>query len=89
MSALADPATAARSILSGLGLTLPASGLEARTPVDGALIGHVSPATAAEVEDAIARSALAFRRWRSVPGPKRGELVRLFGEELRREKDPL
>ncbi|PZU50327.1 MAG: aldehyde dehydrogenase family protein [Sphingomonas sp.] len=89
MSALADPATAARSILSGLGLTLPASGLEARTPVDGALIGHVSLATAAEVEDAIARSAMAFQRWRSVPGPKRGELVRLFGEELRREKDPL
>ncbi|TPE59559.1 aldehyde dehydrogenase family protein [Sandaracinobacter neustonicus] len=89
MPVLADPATEARSILAGLGLSLPASGLEARTPVDGALIGHVTPATPAEAEAAIARAAAAFRLWRSVPGPKRGELVRLYGEELRREKDPL
>jgi aldehyde dehydrogenase (NAD+) len=85
----ATPARQALDILSGLGVALPASGLECRSPVDGALIGHVTPATGADIEAAIAASADAFRHWRLMPGPKRGELVRLFGEELRRAKKPL
>ena len=85
----ASPAAQALEILSGLGITLPSSGLEARSPIDGARIGHVTEASAAGIEAAIAASAEAFRSWRLVPGPKRGELVRLFGEELRRVKEPL
>ena len=85
----ASPADQALEILSGLGITLPSSGLEARSPIDGARIGHVTEASAAGIEAAIAASAEAFRSWRLVPGPKRGELVRLFGEELRRVKEPL
>ena len=44
---------------------------------------------AASVEKKIAAAAVAFAAWRDVPAPKRGELVRLFGEELRQHKDTL
>ena len=38
---------------------------------------------------ACARAAAAFLHWRDVPAPRRGELVRLLGEELRARKEPL
>src|SRR5206468_12625010 len=41
------------------------------------------------LEAMIARAAAAFRAWRVVPAPRRGELIRLFGEELRRHKAEL
>ena len=44
---------------------------------------------AASTDAAIARAAAAFEAWRDVPAPRRGELVRLLGDELRREKDAL
>ncbi len=44
---------------------------------------------AAATDAAVARAADAFAAWRDLPGPHRGELVRLLGEELRREKDAL
>ena len=59
----------------------------ARTPITGATLGGV--AAPAEVDLAIERADAAFRVWRTVPGPVRGELVRRFGEELRRHKDDL
>ncbi len=45
--------------------------------------------TPEQAEAAIARSAEAFLAWRELPGPRRGELVRLLGEELRHEKEAL
>jgi aldehyde dehydrogenase (NAD+) len=63
-----------------------AGALVSRSPIDGAEIGRVAagdPAKAAE------RAARAFIEWRTVPAPRRGELVRLLGEELRAEKEPL
>ncbi|MEI9990887.1 MAG: aldehyde dehydrogenase family protein [Rhizomicrobium sp.] len=60
-----------------------------RSPIDGAEIGRVAFDDAASVETKIAQSAIAFRAWRDVPAPRRGELVRLFGEELRANKDAL
>ncbi|MFL6784533.1 MAG: aldehyde dehydrogenase family protein, partial [Sphingomicrobium sp.] len=56
------------------------------SPIDGAEIGRLAvgnPAKAAE------RAAQAFLEWRTVPAPRRGELVRLLGEELRGAKEPL
>ena len=41
------------------------------------------------VDQAIGRAARAFVAWRGVPAPKRGELIRLLGEELRASKDAL
>jgi aldehyde dehydrogenase (NAD+) len=60
-----------------------------RTPIDGAEVAQLKTHGAAEVEGMIARGAEAFQQWRKVPAPRRGELVRLIGEELRAEKDNL
>ncbi|WP_029014964.1 L-piperidine-6-carboxylate dehydrogenase [Niveispirillum irakense] len=61
----------------------------ARSPIDGAVIGAVKAHGPQQVEAAIARSAAAFKTWRTVPAPRRGELVRLFGEVLREHKADL
>jgi len=60
-----------------------------RSPIDGAEIGRVAFDTPQSVEAKIAASVEAFHAWREVPAPRRGELVRLFGEELRTHKDAL
>jgi aldehyde dehydrogenase (NAD+) len=64
-------------------------GLPARSAIDGAVLGHVRAATVPETDAAVARAAAAFRVWREVPAPRRGELVRLLGEELRAAKAAL
>jgi len=63
--------------------------LEVRTPITGEPIARLRSATAEQAEAAIARSADAFLAWRELPAPRRGELVRLLGEELRHEKEAL
>ncbi|RST30695.1 aldehyde dehydrogenase family protein [Sphingomonas ginkgonis] len=78
----------ARLILERLGIG-GGAGLDSRSPIDGSLLGSVSAAGAAESGAACDAAATAFRRWRSVPAPRRGELVRMIGEELRREKETL
>src|SRR5438309_951454 len=82
-------AAEAETLFAGLGLPLPDGPLAATSPVDGARIGGVQPASAADVDDAVERAHGAFLAWRSVPAPRRGELVRLFGEVLREEKEAL
>ncbi|MGA0715656.1 MAG: aldehyde dehydrogenase family protein [Gemmobacter sp.] len=64
-------------------------GLPARSAIDGAILGHVPAATVQDTEAAVARAEAAFRLWREVPAPRRGELVRLLGEELRAAKAEL
>jgi aldehyde dehydrogenase (NAD+) len=59
------------------------------SPIDGREIGRVHSTPPSEIEAKIAASVKAFHLWRAVPAPKRGELVRLFGEELRRHKEAL
>lgn len=59
------------------------------SPVDGAFIGAVSQTTREQYEDVIQKAEAAFRVWREMPAPKRGEIVRQYGEELRKYKDPL
>src|SRR5262245_41729536 len=66
-----------------------AGSLIARSPIDGAIIGRLRPASGDDVRSAIARAHAAFLAWRAVPAPRRGELVRLLGEELRKSKDAL
>ena len=60
-----------------------------RSPIDGRVLGQVRQASAAETAEAVERAQAAFLRWRDVPAPRRGELVRLLGEELRRHKAEL
>jgi aldehyde dehydrogenase (NAD+) len=63
--------------------------LEVRTPITGELIARIPSSTPEQAEAAIARSVTAFQTWRELPAPRRGELVRLLGEELRHEKEAL
>ncbi|HEX7943487.1 MAG TPA: aldehyde dehydrogenase family protein, partial [Phenylobacterium sp.] len=60
-----------------------------RSPVTGEVMAHVHDASKAEVDAAIEAAHTAFLAWRNVPAPRRGELVRLFGEELRAAKADL
>ena len=59
------------------------------SPTDGAEIGRVSMQGADAMDASIARAEAAFIQWRQVPAPRRGELVRLFGEQLRFHKEDL
>ncbi|HEV2817017.1 MAG TPA: aldehyde dehydrogenase family protein [Allosphingosinicella sp.] len=63
--------------------------LDSHSPIDGTLLGQVEAASPAEVAAAVGRAHEAFLAWRLVPPPRRGELVRLFGDVLREEKDSL
>ncbi|MER2604395.1 MAG: aldehyde dehydrogenase family protein [Siculibacillus sp.] len=63
--------------------------LSVASPIDGSEIGRVIEHEAEEAEAIIGRADAAFRAWRLVPAPKRGELVRLLGEELRAHKAAL
>jgi aldehyde dehydrogenase (NAD+) len=64
-------------------------GLVSRSPIDGAVLGRVPETGAGEAGAAIDTAQRAFLEWRTVPAPRRGELVRLYGEELRANKDAL
>ena len=60
-----------------------------RSPVTGEVIGHVHDTSPAAVAAAVEAAHTAYLAWRNVPAPRRGELVRLFGEELRASKADL
>jgi aldehyde dehydrogenase (NAD+) len=74
----------------GLGSSVRTGGkLPVRSPIDGREIARVRTDTGKSLDARIARAHDAFRAWRRVPAPRRGELIRLLGEELRRAKQPL
>lgn len=78
-----------KTLLSKFGYTIPSGDLLVHSPIDGSQIGSVQTASLAEVDQACANASEAFHRWRTVPAPHRGELVRLFGNALRVHKDDL
>ncbi|MEM6319529.1 MAG: aldehyde dehydrogenase family protein [Bacteroidota bacterium] len=59
------------------------------SPVDGELIGAVSITTQAEYNQVIETAQAAYKTWRVMPAPKRGEIVRQYGEALRTNKEAL
>jgi aldehyde dehydrogenase (NAD+) len=63
--------------------------INVRNPADGSLIAQMRPANAEDYENVVASAVEAAAVWRGVPAPKRGEAVRLLGEELRRHKNDL
>jgi aldehyde dehydrogenase (NAD+) len=88
-SAVRDDALA---ILSRLGVpddALTAHGLPARSPITGEVIAHVPETTPEAARAAILGAHRAFLSWRLIPAPRRGEFVRLLGEELRAAKEDL
>ena len=54
--------------------------LESISPIDGKVLARVREGTSAEYERAIQRAQTAFQTWRAVPAPKRGEIIRQFGD---------
>ena len=81
-----------QSIFKSLNLALPpvnAQGFDINSPVDGRLLAKVTAHTEAQISAELFRSHQASLAWRKVPAPKRGELVRVFGELVRQHKDPL
>ena len=90
----AAPSVAAetRQLLDKLGVDHAAfaeGGLAVRSPIDGAAIARLRETTVDDAKAAIAAAHAAFLAWRTVPAPRRGELVRLLGEELRASKAEL
>jgi aldehyde dehydrogenase (NAD+) len=80
------------ALLSKLGVAasaLSGGDLVASSPVTGEVIARVSQMSAADARKAIDEAHAAFLKWRLVPAPRRGELVRLLGEELRVHKEEL
>ena len=89
-----DDSMIAKTLLTQLGVDLAAhlgegEGLTAHSPIDGATLAMLRCETSATVTKKIAAAAHAFASWRNIAAPKRGELVRLLGEELRANKDAL
>lgn len=79
-------------LLRKLGLdpaALAQGSLQARSPIDGALLARVPEHSVAQAHAAITRARQASQQWRDVPAPRRGELVRRFGDVLREHKEAL
>ena len=80
------------TIISRLGLDkslLNKGSLSVTSPVDGSVIGNVAMATSGQVDAAIASAQTAFHQWKTVPAPRRGELIRRLGDKLREHKEAL
>jgi aldehyde dehydrogenase (NAD+) len=75
--------------LARLGSDAVAGNMKVFSPIDGSQIGSVADASPADIESAASLSQAAFLAWRKVPAPRRGELVRLFGNALREHKEDL
>lgn len=63
--------------------------IDSYSPVDGKLIASVTAATSSDYEACIVKSQEAFKTWRTLPSPHRGEIVRQLGNKLRDYKEPL
>ncbi|MBQ0768501.1 MAG: aldehyde dehydrogenase family protein, partial [Bizionia sp.] len=63
--------------------------IESYSPVDGKLIGKVKATTQADYDKVMDAATSAFKEWRTMPAPLRGEIVRQFGDKLREKKEAL
>ncbi len=63
--------------------------LEVTTPINGSVIGTVQQVTEGEYDQIVEGAHRAFLHWRTVPGPKRGDLIRKLGNRLRQKKTEL
>ena len=63
--------------------------IESYSPVDGKLIGKVKTTTKEDYDKVMEAATTAFKTWRLMPAPQRGEIVRQFGDKLREKKEAL
>ncbi len=79
-----------KEVLERLGLAnLRDGGLVSYNPSTGTELGRIPPATPANYERTVQTAIDTFTRWRMLPAPQRGQIVREIGDELRRAKDDL
>lgn len=80
-----------KELLSQLGLNIDKNkgNLESYSPADGQLIAKIQKDRAASLAKKITNADSAFKIWRNIPAPKRGDLIRILGDELRAAKEPL
>ncbi len=74
---------------TGLETTTSGEYIASYSPVDGEMIGKVSTTSRKEYDALMETAQAAFLKWRMIPAPQRGEIVRQYGEALRKYKDPL
>ena len=89
---VADHSLLARDILKVIGVDekiIQAGDLTVCSPIDGLPLGQVKTSSAAAVDAAISQSIQAYEQWKIVPAPRRGELIRVFGNKLRAHKETL
>jgi aldehyde dehydrogenase (NAD+) len=63
--------------------------LESFSPADGELIAKIKQATFDDYDKVVALSQKAFKKWRTIPAPQRGDVVRQIGDAFRKHKEPL
>ena len=86
----ADLSSIAHAALGACGaVTPPGTGLQARSPITGAVLADLAAATPEQVRQAIERSHQAFLQWRTVPAPQRGAVVRRLGQLLQEHQADL
>jgi aldehyde dehydrogenase (NAD+) len=81
-----------KDVLAELGVVLndyQGHDITSTSPIDGKTLARLHADNAEQVNSKITRAHTAFLQWRNVPAPRRGELIRLFGEELRIHKQAL
>ncbi len=81
-----------QELLNKLGVAAEAyqtGSLTVKTPIDGSVIGQVVINDLKQADSCIQQALIAFKEWRKVPAPRRGELVRIFGQILREYKNEL
>ena len=80
------------NLLANLGVDLAqyrGDDLNSVSPINGGILASLRAEEPQQVKEKIARAQAAFEKWRMVPAPRRGELIRLFGQELRTHKEAL
>ena len=81
-----------KTLIEQLGLDesiLQSGDLAVYSPADGANIANVAQDSPDQAGRKIGEAAESFKFWRIVPAPRRGELIRIFGNTLREHKEPL
>ena len=73
----------------GVDINLAKGSLAIHSPIDGNLIAKIEEDSTKSTQESINNAYAASKIWRDVPAPKRGELIRILGDELRKVKEPL
>lgn len=89
MTSMPDLQNDVRDLLAALGVNAPKGAVSVRSPISGEEIAAIGTTDPADVDGIVDAAHAAFLQWRTVPAPRRGELVRLLGDELRAHKRTL